>query len=295
MIKKDSLYDLLKNKKIKIYIIHYAPLEDRKQYLIKKINELGLKPYVIWISQKKGQYSKDFSAHYMPSETNWHEMLKDVDGEKFHPLTETDFSVMMNHIKIYKKILKSKRNISLILEDDIILEADFLEKLKICISTLPPKFDLAYTDAGMQIRFPKKIKTPPFLIHKGFEIRTTASYFISLHGAKKLIELLLPIMPIDLELRHYEKKHNLEVYWLNGYLTYQGSVYRDVYKTSMRAPKHGINCLKKILPRLESKRYSHKKISNILIFLMDYLFIIPYRKIRLWQKTNLYKNRIQNN
>ena len=272
-----------KDYKLNIFVIHYEPLRDRKKYLENRLKVLGLEKNTQWIIQKRGEYSKEFKS-YLPSEKNWNLMLKKVDGGKFRLLTESDFSVMKNYLKIYGIIKKRKIPVALILEDDVILSKDFLKRLDKCLETLPKIFDIAYTDSGINLRLPSNIEKLHFYPYSGFNIRTTASHFISLEGARKISQLIKPVMPIDLGLRYYEKQKKLKVFWLNGYLTYQGSYYGKKYTTSMQFPTKEARGFRKILLNVENKRFNKDFFSQVQVFLLDFLVIMPFRLLRIISK-----------
>ncbi|MCH8945314.1 MAG: glycosyltransferase family 25 protein [Nanoarchaeota archaeon] len=279
----EELKNLINERRIKIFIINYLPLEKRRAYLQKKIKELDLENYVEWVIQKPEEYQKEVSS-YIPNKKKWEEMSQIIDVEKFRELRKPDMNLTMNYLKVYNKIVNEKISIALIFEDDVIMEKDFLKRLTKTIKVLPKKFDVAYTDAGIHFRFGKKINKLRFYEYDGPSTRTTASHFISLSGAKKMKDLLGFIMPIDIEMRYYEKTHGLKVYWLKGYLTYQGSVFGDIYPTTLQVKKKSGGLIQNIISNVEKRRFKKDLISQINIFLVDYLVIKPYRTIRIFLK-----------
>ena len=287
-LKRETL-DIMKDMRISIFVINFEPLKDRRDYLKKRFRELGIISRIRWIIQKKGEYSKKFKS-YSPSKEKWEIFSNKIDNEKYRILRESDFNIMMNHKKIHKIIKKEKIPLSLVLEDDVILDSDFLERINKCLKILPRDFDICYTDAGMNLRLPRKIKNFRFYKYEGKSIRTTASYFISLDGAKKLSKPFEFILPVDWEYRCREIKENMKVFWLAGYLTYQGSLYGDIYKTTMQVERDSFGKLRKLLLNLEKKRYNKDIWSRIMIFFFDFFYIIPYRFVRILLKKLEYKN-----
>lgn len=275
-----NVLSLMKKEKIKIFIINFEPLKDRREYLQKKFLNFGLIEQVKWIIQKKGEYSKKF-LQYSPSKNKWNKLSKKIDNEGFRVLRESDFSIKMNHKKIHDIIKREKIPISLILEDDVILEDDFLYRLKRCLEILPTKFDICYTDAGMNLRLPKKIKKFKFYLYKKGLIRTTASYFVSLEGARKLSKPFDFVLPVDWEFKYREKDEGVKAYWLNGYLTYQGSLYGKHYNTTMQTNRDSFGRIRRFLLNLEKNRYESGFFSKVAIFFFDFFYIIPYRYLRI--------------
>src|SRR3989339_335748 len=120
-------------------------------------------------------------------------------------------SYLEKRLKYFDFLAKRKGNkIYLILEDDVILEENFLDKLKKILRILPKDFDIAYTDFGINdakeylsvdnLQFKKLDKN-----HK--KTRTTASFFINSKSAKKFSQDIKPFtLPLDHELRYCEVK-----------------------------------------------------------------------------------------
>lgn len=282
MDKKDTVIKLIREKGLKIFVINYFPLKERRVYLKKRFKEMGLDRFVSWFIQKPGQYTeKEFSNFNSISQEEWVRRLQFVDGPKkiLKPNT-SELNLYLNHVEIYKKIAKQKIPVALVLEDDVILEEDFLDRLIKCLQELPKNFDMAYTDNGIYLRFPKSIDRLEYFEYRGPVTRATASYFVSLDGAKKNFGMEKTSFPHDLDMRYFERKDNLRVYWLNGYLTYQGSVYGDYYKTVLQA-KDNPPFFRRILLSIESRRFNRKFLSQFMVLLADYVIIFQYRNLRI--------------
>lgn len=160
MINKE-IFNFLNEKKIGIFLIHYLPLKERKEYLLEKFGELGLNKFIFWFEQEPNRYSSRIKE-FLPKREKWEKGNKLMDGPKFFCLNDSDLSLIYNHLEVYKIFLKNKFKFALILEDDVILSEDFLKRLKIAILNLPKNIDVAYTDYGMGFRFQKSLKKLSF-------------------------------------------------------------------------------------------------------------------------------------
>lgn len=288
MDKKDVVIKLIREKDLKIFVINYFPLKERRDYLKKRFKEMGLDKFVFWFIQKPGQYTeKEFSKFNFISQEEWTKRVRFVDGPKkiLEPNTP-ELNLYLNHVEIYKKIIQQKIPVALVLEDDVILEEDFLDRLIKCLQELPKDFDMVYTDNGIYLRFPESIDRLEYFKYRGPLTRATASYFVSLDGAKKNFGMEKTSFPHDLDMRYFERKDNLKVYWLNGYLTYQGSVYGGYYKTVLQAKDNPL-FFRRMLLSIESRRFSRKFLSQLMVLFTDYVIVFPYRKLRV-----LFKNRL---
>jgi len=279
---KKELLNLLKEKKLKIFVINYYPLKERREYLNKRFKDLGIQNKVEWIIQRPGDYKKEIKK-FSPLKKIWESANRHMDGPKFFKLNEADINLIENHLKAYKKIIKRNLENVLILEDDVIISREFILRLKKCLDNLPDEYDIAYTDFGIGLRFTKRVSKLKFLRYNGPLTRTTASYFISKNGAKKFLNNVRPILPIDWNMRYFERILQMKVYWLRGFLTYQGSIYGGHYKTSLQARMNPTK-IQKIILKIESKRFDQKLIWKVILLIYDVLFIIPYRLVRVMFK-----------
>jgi len=276
MKKISTVAELLKVKKVVIYIINYEPLVDRRKYLQRRIVELGLNKYTKWIIQKPNIYDEKIKVIYKENPFELEKRSKYVYGPKeFSRLSPGELNLTMNHVTIYKELVKKKQN-ALIFEDDVILGDDFLERLVICLENLPENFDVAYTDAGIHIRFPKTLNSLKYYLYSGFLTRATGSYFVSYEGAKKYLRYFSPVLFNDLNMRYLEKKYKMKVFWLNGYLTYQGSVFCP-YNSADNLMRDEPSKIQKFIKSLEIKRFDRKISSKIELMFLDYFILIPLR------------------
>jgi GR25 family glycosyltransferase involved in LPS biosynthesis len=224
----------------KIYIIHYVKLTERRAYLEKRLNELGLASYAAWVvSDKEGKFSKKELAMWESNEKTIQERKKYL-GDKLPPIGKIDMIMMLQHLQILKKIASQKNEkVSLIFEDDVLLDDDFCEKLNETIKKLRYcEWDICYSDKGSLLVEPKINKKDNSLItlYESPDRRsnTTGSYLITPKRAKKLLILIKKIaIGPDMELTYVQKKNNLNVLWTVPFLTHQGSI-EEVYQSNVR-------------------------------------------------------------
>src|SRR3989339_352459 len=85
------------------------------------------------------------------------------------------------------------------------------------------------------------------------------------------------------ELRYWEIKKDYNTYWLNGYLTYQGTIYGDIYPSSLFPTRvkeyyQRIPFYKKIIldfiKNTEAKRFNKSIFSKIQVNLLDLLIFL---------------------
>ncbi|MBU3913352.1 MAG: glycosyltransferase family 25 protein [Nanoarchaeota archaeon] len=221
----------------KIYILHYAPLKERKVYLERRLNELGLESYSEWItSEKDEKFEKKELSFYDPSEKALKERRR-VLGHNWAKIGRLDIIMNLQHLNLLKRIAtKNSNKVSMVCEDDILLEKDFPEKLSLTIKKLSKiKWDICYTDKGALFVEPKKVEEELFLYFpKDRRSNTTGSYLITGRSAKKFVRLRknFSISP-DNEMSFIQKKYKMRVCWALPFLTHQGSI-EKVYVSNVR-------------------------------------------------------------
>ncbi len=122
---------------VEIYIINYKPLVERYNYLNKTFK--SIKQKVNFIIQNKNEHTQDtIKKRYIPNKQIWLNKFKYLNKKNtpFYNLSKASINLNLNHYKIWMKIYQSNYNYALILEDDVIIEPNFLKKIKECILKL---------------------------------------------------------------------------------------------------------------------------------------------------------------
>lgn len=112
------------------------------------------------------------------------------DGRTSLPLPG-EYGVMVSTMNIWEYISKNKIDKVLVLEDDVILQDDFVEKLKKCINDLPSDFDiLSLYYFSEQNSVDENTEIGSEYIHKSNNQYSAAQAILySYAGAKKLLKL----------------------------------------------------------------------------------------------------------
>ena len=130
-----------------VYIAHYEPLVVRKERLV---NTLPFK--VEWVEDE-------------PSDKYWTED-KETWEKKTLPYTEhralkkSEISIAHKHIEIYKRIVSNQNKISLILEDDIVLDHNFVSLFNSFIKKTPKDWDMIFIGSGCNLKIPQNQLVP---------------------------------------------------------------------------------------------------------------------------------------
>jgi len=207
----------------KIYVVHYAPLKDRMEFMLKQFNLFNITNYEFIL----GPSRYDFDPA----------IINQTNKQYNTDLTASIVAISVTHVEIYRDIVKNNYKSCLILEDDAILCADFDKYFNKYMSTIPADYDVAFINNGCEMHAES---TPDTIWYKAETTRTCCAYIVT----KKACEAILPsIMPvkngIDQDLNEVIKKENLNVYWCEPTIVSDGSA---IYGSS-----HNAGCLGKYL------------------------------------------------
>lgn len=204
------------------FIIHYTPLKERKNFQLEQLDKLSLK-YNFFIEK----YDK--------------ENLEIKDLIKFNNkiLGLGTISLLRKFIYAMELIQISNFEYNLVLEDDAILDKDFLSKLTRGLEQLPDDYDMLFLGNGHNLHIESsKIKTNKFIYKKCREptnwggnggTRCTDSIIINKKCATKICKYFESMkennitLPLDWWLNEVIRDLKLEIYWMEPTIVTQGS------------------------------------------------------------------------
>ena len=172
---------------MKVFVIHYTKLNERKQHIEQQLLNYG------------------FDVEFITEHDR--EKLTDHDTALFDTdiLTLSEMSLIRKHIACYERICKLNLDSALILEDDATLKPNFQTTLENYIKQLPKVWDLFYIGEGGSFKFhiPDSIikKQPPGtnVFYKSNystpwggsgSSRCADSYVVSNRGAYRILEYI---------------------------------------------------------------------------------------------------------
>lgn len=203
---------------MKIFVLHYSKLTDRKKYIIEQFEKQNIIDY-------------EFIEKYNKED------LRDEDKLLFDKcVKESMVSLMNKHFYVYK-IIAEKYDNALIFEDDVILSDNFNEKVIKYITQLPKDYDMLFIGDGCNLHIETNKLTPNNNIYEKClyptswggdgASRCSDSYIISKKCAITLcdyIKLSVKIkLPSDWWLNVAARDNNLKVYWAEPTIVTQGT------------------------------------------------------------------------
>lgn len=212
----------------KIYVVNLKKNKNRKKHIINEFKKQNIKNYEIVDAIDGNKFS-----------------IKELNSKKFKnkkginywntKMSPSQIGCALSHIKIYQKLLASKHEVSLILEDDAIFVNNFTNKLK--------KFILKNFKFKKQIILLSELKEfyrTPLDKEIGYEIVNvtnaffTHAYFINRAAAKSIISYNYPVKTIADNFVFFKIYCNIKITGLNPFLIDQD---KKSYKTTISLEK----------------------------------------------------------
>ena len=205
---------------MKILVIHYDKLVERKKHMLKQLDKAGLNDFEFISNHGKDK-------------------LTAQEKSKFKNLTDGEISLMMHHFECYK-IISEKYDYAIIFEDDVILADNFQNRIEKYIAELPEDWDMLFFGEGQGVHIPQYRQSPGVNIYKKMtdlknkmpggidgSTRCADSYIVSKKCAQKLVQVInslqITSMPLDHLLNRINHFCKFNIYWAEPTLTIQGS------------------------------------------------------------------------
>ena len=205
---------------MKIFILHYSKLVDRKKYILEQFQRHNITDYEFIEKFDKDEITND--------ESN----LFDTNCVKL-----TMISLFLKHFYVYKLISQNYEH-ALIFEDDVILNNDFTNTLNTYMTKLPSNYDMLFIGDGCNLHIDKNRLIPNSYIYEKYlyptrlegdgASRCSDSYIISKKCATKLCDYINRLtskinLNTDWWLNVAARDNNFKVYWAEPTIVTQGT------------------------------------------------------------------------
>lgn len=207
-----------------IFILHYAPLAERKKYLSKQIANLGIDTNLIEWIEEEPSYMQSLCMYDFGQ--MWDDKVFGNKNYNKRVLRQSEISLAYKHIFVYQTILQKNITSSLVLEDDVIFCNDFIKNFNLYLYNSPADWDIIFPGSGCDLHIDKKFIVPDKTSYKKEypATRCTDSYLIKKACIEKIYNSIIPFtLPIDFELNYQLEANRCVTYWWEPTLIYQGS------------------------------------------------------------------------
>lgn len=206
---------------IKIFIVHYKKLVNRKSHIIRELNTHNIMNYE-FIQIDRDELSGEDCNNFEGSIT----------------FNKPGMAIALSHFHAYKEIA-DKYDHALIIEDDVILSNNFTETLTKYLTQLPEEYDMLFLGDGCKFHIHPDMLVPrKYIYERGVDptewggngaTRCCDSYIVNKKCAIKLTEYLSTLktkiseIGIDWWLNNLARHYQFKVYWAEPTIVTQGS------------------------------------------------------------------------
>ena len=206
---------------MKVFVVHYSKLHERKSHIL-------------------SQFANQNITDYEFVEKHDKEVLTDQDKSYFAPnYKESMMSFMFKTFYIFNEISTKYEN-ALILEDDVLLNDNFVNILEQYMHQLPADYDMFFIGDGCNLHIPTQFLIPNKNVYPKVlyptnwggdgASRCTDSYIISNKCAQRLCVYINETinktkfnLPGDWWLNKAARDNNFKVYWAEPTIVTQGT------------------------------------------------------------------------
>lgn len=211
---------------MKIYILHWNKLIERKENITKELKKEGL----------TGEFIENYTVQEIHSDKKLSKVFGGMGG------TASIFMKQMHALKL----ISENHDYALILEDDVFLCSDFKKRLNDYIKQLPDDWDMFFIGDGCNLHIPDEyLKNDTNVYLKGNQdkefprsisqlqggkgaTRCLDAYLVKNSAAKKIVEAFEKVenirnTPCDWWMNNIIRHYNFKVYWCEPTIATQGS------------------------------------------------------------------------
>jgi GR25 family glycosyltransferase involved in LPS biosynthesis len=204
-----------------VIVIHMRHRYDRFRQIKRELSRLRLNRKTLWAKTKFMDAVDGKNVHNSSEDNHIYEYNYLIDDTIRS--SDEEHGIALSHINVWKHIVDNKIQTTLILEDDVYFNFDFLKKISETFHQLPHDFDMLYLSYLPNDRemfdswFKIQEDFPDFqyeeyskdLLSVKMGLWWLSGYVLTYEGAKKLLEKLPAYGPIDLWVNYQFENMNV--------------------------------------------------------------------------------------
>lgn len=206
---------------MKIFVIHYKKLVDRKIHLLNQLKKYNITNYE-FIEIDRDELTIEHMNQFEGTQRS----------------NKAGMAISLSHYYAYKEISEKYDN-ALILEDDVILSDNFMDSLSKYLTELPEDYDMLFIGDGCNFHIENNRVVPgKYIYERGVHptnwggngaTRCCDSYLVNKKCANKMTESVSNLnnkiseCGIDWWINNNARYHQFKVYWAEPTIVTQGS------------------------------------------------------------------------
>lgn len=225
---------------IKTVILHYKPLTERKQNMIRQMERYGFSDYCFYEDFDGNELTQKMINDYCVRKYNdWKTVARkiapwSIGTDTQRELSVPEISLSIKFGKIFDLLTNVDQEYFLLFEDDVFLCDDFDTHFADFLQRTPTDWDAVYFGSGANLK-PTNITNDTIAYLKPHPAsRCADSILIRKSAIVDLAKTWFPFhLAADWELGYQHSLHNHTVYWWEPSLTRQGSEH-GMFLSSLR-------------------------------------------------------------
>lgn len=229
---------------IKTTILHYKPLADRKQNMIRQMEKHGFKDYSFYEEFDGNELNEATIKKYYADvrefgeetrhKASVYERVIAGSSTSIKPLNRSEISLTIKFGKVFQTLSQIDAEYFIVFEDDVFLCEDFSIRFHDFLKKTPSDWSAIYFGSGANLK-PSSLKSDQVAYLQDHPAsRCADSIVLKKSTVCDLAKTWFPFHLIsDWELGHQHYLHNHNVYWWEPSLVRQGSEY-GIFKSTLR-------------------------------------------------------------
>lgn len=220
---------------IPTYVIHYAPLTERRDYLEPLLQGAH---WVTDVTNQENLTDELSQEWYLPDADIWKKRCAGYYEETppFRVQKPGDICCSIGHMTAWENFINSDEPYGLFLEDDIVLCNDFQNLLASILQHSPPQMNVLFIGGGFDHTI-----APTTAIRGNYHLKGSpssncaCSYILTKNSATQLLDNMKPFtVSIDFEMNYWFDKLNLNVFHHVPYIALEGTAIGKYQSTQTR-------------------------------------------------------------
>jgi hypothetical protein len=225
---------------IKTTILHYKPLRERKENMIRQMNHFQFTDYSFYEEFDSNELNQETIDRYcIRKHKDWNTVAKKIAPWKIgietqKELNMAEISLTIKFGKVFERLSDCDDDIFIVFEDDVFLCQDFDTRFYSYLNNTPDDWDVIYFGSGAKLKPSETHSDQTAYLMQHPASRCADSIVLKKSTVRNLASTWFPFHMIsDWELGYQHYIHNHKIYWWEPSLVKQGSEY-GMFKSTLR-------------------------------------------------------------
>jgi len=225
---------------IKTVVLHYKPLKERKENMLRQLENFGFSDYSFYESFDGNELTQvDIDQYCVRKNKDLDTVAKkiapwNIGIETQKELNIAEVSLAIKFGKVFQQLSQIDAEYFIVFEDDVLMCEDFNKHFHSYMSNTPTDWNAIYFGSGAQLKPSRVVQGQTSYLMPHPASRCADSIVLKKSAVCDLARTWFPFhLAADWELGYQHQLHKHSVYWWEPSLTRQGSEY-GIFKSALR-------------------------------------------------------------